>query len=84
MEICRTPTTSSALSLSKHKRFALVGSAILIQTALMKIGFIFGESVAAGCRRRSTIPYLELRDPVCRRRTAGAMLVDTQLAFLPE
>src|SRR6185295_186621 len=37
----------SPLSLSKHKAFALVGSAIVVQTALMRVGFTFGESVAA-------------------------------------
>ena len=42
---------SSALSISKQKAFALVGSAILVQTALMKLGFTFGDSIAA---RRSS------------------------------
>ena len=61
----------SSLSLSKHKAFALVGSAILVQTALMKVGFTFGDSVAAQMQaaiQRSR--HLELCDSICCRRTA--------------
>ena len=76
-------TTSSALSLGKHKAFALVGSAILIQTALMKVGFIFGESVAA----RMQAPFNDaviwnFAIPFAAAALLVAMLVDTQLAFL--
>jgi cyclic-di-AMP phosphodiesterase PgpH len=75
--------TSSALSLSKHKAFALVGSAILIQTALMKIGFIFGESVAARMQAPFNDPAIwNFAIPFAAAALLVAMLVDTQLAFL--
>ena len=62
----------TALSLSKRKAFALVGSAIVVETALMRVGFTFGDSVAARMQaRRSTIPHLELRNSLCRSRVAG-------------
>jgi len=74
---------SSALSLSKHKAFALVGSAILIQTALMKIGFIFGESVAARMQAPFNDPVIwNFAIPFAAAALLVAMLVDTQLAFL--
>ncbi len=76
-------TSSSALSLSKHKAFALVGSAILIQTALMKIGFIFGESVAARMQAPFNDPVIwNFAIPFAAAALLVAMLVDTQLAFL--
>ena len=65
-------SAGSSLTLGKHKAFALVGSAILVQTALMKIGFTFGDSVAAqnaGAIQRSR--YLELCHTICCRGTAG-------------
>jgi cyclic-di-AMP phosphodiesterase PgpH len=73
----------SALSLSRHKAFALVGSAILVQTALMKIGFIFGDSVAG----RMQVPFNDpviwnFAIPFAAAALLVAMLVDTQLAFL--
>jgi membrane-associated HD superfamily phosphohydrolase len=40
-------SSSDAVMLHKYKAFALVGSAILVETTLMKVGFIFGDSVAA-------------------------------------
>jgi putative nucleotidyltransferase with HDIG domain len=73
----------SALSLSKHKAFALVGSAILVQTALMKIGFIFGESVAARMQPPFNDPVIwNFGIPFAAGALLVAMLVDTQLAFL--
>ena len=73
----------SALSLSKHKAFALVGSAILVQTALMKIGFIFGESVAARMQPPFNDPVIwNFGIPFAAAALLVAMLVDTQLAFL--
>ena len=73
----------SALSLGKHKAFALVGSAILVQTALMKIGFTFGDSVAS----RMQAPFNDatiwnFAIPFAAGALLVAMLVDTQLAFL--
>ena len=76
-------TTSSAVNLSKHKAFALVGSAILIQTALMKVGFIFGESVAARMQAPFNDPVIwNFAIPFAAGALLVAMLVDTQLAFL--
>ncbi len=73
----------SALSLSRHKAFALVGSAILVQTALMKIGFIFGESVASRMQPPFNDPVLwNFAIPFAAAALLVAMLVDTQLAFL--
>lgn len=73
----------SALSLTKHKAFALVGSAILVQTALMKIGFIFGESVAARMQPPFNDPVIwNFAIPFAAAALLVAMLVDTQLAFL--
>jgi cyclic-di-AMP phosphodiesterase PgpH len=73
----------SALSLSKHKAFALVGSAILVQTALMKIGFIFGESVASRMQPPFNDPIIwNFAIPFAAAALLVAMLVDTQLAFL--
>ena len=73
----------SPLSLSKHKAFALVGSAILIQTALMKIGFMFGDSVAARMEAPFNDPTIwNFAIPFAAAALLVAMLVDTQLAFL--
>ncbi len=77
-------SSGSDLSLSKHKAFALVGSALLIQTALMKVGFTFGDSVAA---RMSHAPFNDptiwnFAIPFAAAALLVAMLVDTQLAFL--
>ncbi len=73
----------STLSLSKHKAFALVASAILVQTALMKIGFIFGDSVAARMQAPFNDPVIwNFAIPFAAASLLVAMLVDTQLAFL--
>ena len=73
----------SVLSLSKHKAFALVGSAILVQTALMKIGFIFGDSVASRMQAPFNDPVIwNFAIPFAAAALLVAMLVDTQLAFL--
>jgi putative nucleotidyltransferase with HDIG domain len=73
----------SALSISKHKAFALVGSAILIQTALMKVGFTLGDSVAARMQAPFDDPMIwNFAIPFAAASLLVAMLVDTQLAFL--
>jgi putative nucleotidyltransferase with HDIG domain len=74
---------SSALSISKRKAFALVGSAILVQTALMKVGFTFGDSVAARMQAPLNDPALwNFAIPFAAASLLVAMLIDTQLAFL--
>lgn len=73
----------SALTLSRHKAFALVGSAIVVQTALMKVGFTFGDSVAARMRAPFNDPTIwNFAIPFAAAALLVAMLVDTQLAFL--
>lgn len=75
--------SGSALSLSKHKAFVLVASAIVVQTVLMKIGFIFGESVAARMQAPFNDPVIwNYAIPFAAASLLVAMLVDTQLAFL--
>jgi putative nucleotidyltransferase with HDIG domain len=74
---------SSALSISKQKAFALVGSAIVVQTALMKVGFTFGDSLAA--RMQSPLNDSAIWNfaiPFAAASLLVAMLIDTQLAFL--
>ncbi|HEU4795212.1 MAG TPA: hypothetical protein VFT02_06240, partial [Pyrinomonadaceae bacterium] len=74
---------SSALSISKQKAFALVGSAILVQTALMKVGFTFGDSLAARMQAPLNDPAIwNYAIPFAAASLLLAMLVDTQLAFL--
>jgi cyclic-di-AMP phosphodiesterase PgpH len=73
----------SPLSLTKHKAFALVGSAILVQTGLMKVGFAFGESMAARMQPPFNDPIIwNFAIPFAAGALLVAMLVDTQLAFL--
>ncbi len=73
----------SALSISKQKAFALVGSAILVQTALMKVGFVFGDSVASRFQTPFNDPMIwNFAIPFAAAALLVAMLVDTQLAFL--
>lgn len=73
----------SALNLSKQKAFALVGSAIFVQTALMKVGFVFGDSLAARMRAPFDDPMIwNFAIPFAAAALLVAMLVDTQLAFL--
>lgn len=76
-------SVGSSLSLGRHKAFALVGSAILVQTALMKIGFTFGDSVAARMQAPFNDPAIwSFAIPFAAAALLVAMLVDTQLAFL--
>ncbi|HSL54863.1 MAG TPA: HDIG domain-containing protein [Pyrinomonadaceae bacterium] len=73
----------SLLTLTKHRAFALVGSAILVQTALMKVGFTFGDSMAARMQPPFNDPVIwNFAIPYAAAALLVAMLVDTQLAFL--
>src|ERR1041384_629023 len=77
-------SSGSALNLTKHKAFALVGSAILVETALMKVGFAFGESTAARMQPPFNDPLIwNFAIPFAAGALLVGMLVDTQLAFLP-
>lgn len=76
-------TATSGLNLDKYKAFALVGSAILVQTALMRVGFIFGDSLAAQRSAPFNDPMIwDFAIPFAAAALLVAMLVDTQLAFL--
>lgn len=77
-------STTSVLSLSKTRAFALVGSAIVVETALMRIGLTVADSVANGMK---TAPFNEptlwsFAIPFAAAALLVVMLVDTQLAFL--
>lgn len=77
-------SSGAVLSLSKRRAFALVGSAIVVETALMRVGFIFGDSVSA---RMVSAPFNDptiwnFAIPFAAAALLVAMLVDTQLAFL--
>jgi putative nucleotidyltransferase with HDIG domain len=76
-------SSGSLLILPKHRAFALVGSAILVQTALMKVGFTFGDSMAARMQPPFNDPMIwNFAIPYAAAALLVAMLVDTQLAFL--
>ncbi len=77
-------STAAALSLSKPRAFALVGSAIVVETGLMRIGFALADSVANGMK---TAPFNDptiwnFAIPFAAAALLVVMLVDTQLAFL--
>jgi putative nucleotidyltransferase with HDIG domain len=76
-------SNDSPLSLRKHKAFALVASAIVVETALMKVGFTFGESMASRMQPPFNDPVIwNFAIPFAAGALLVAMLVDTQLAFL--
>ncbi len=77
-------STVSVLSLSKRRAFALVGSAIVVETAFMRVGFTLSDSVANGMK---TAPFNDptlwnFAIPFAAASLLVVMLVDTQLAFL--
>ncbi|HEY3041038.1 MAG TPA: HDIG domain-containing protein [Pyrinomonadaceae bacterium] len=77
-------STASVLSLSKRRAFALVGSAIVVETVLMRVGFTLSDSMANGMK---TAPFNDpnlwnFAIPFAAASLLVVMLVDTQLAFL--
>lgn len=74
----------ASLSLSPRRAFALVGSAIVVETALMRVGFIFSDSVALQMRNApfNESIFWSFAIPFGAAALLVAMLVDTQLAFL--
>ena len=75
---------SSVLSLSRNRAFALVGSAIVVETALMRVGFTLSDAIAS---RMSSAPLNEpmfwnFAIPFAAAALLVVILVDTQLAFL--
>ncbi len=76
-------STASTLSLSKTRAFALVGSAIVVETGLMRVGFSLSDSVANGKGVPLNDPTLwSFAIPFAAAALLVVMLVDTQLAFL--
>lgn len=77
-------STATALSLSKRRAFALVGSAIVVQTALLRIGFILSDSLAAQMTQApfSNATLWNFAIPFAAASLLVAMLIDTQLAFI--
>lgn len=75
---------TAQISLSKVKAFALIGSAVIVETVLMRVGYTFADSVAA---RSFSAP---LNDPVlwsfaipfAAAALLVALLVDVQLALI--
>ncbi|HEV7396724.1 MAG TPA: HDIG domain-containing protein [Pyrinomonadaceae bacterium] len=77
-------STSVTLRLSTERSFALIGSAIVVQTILLRIGFVVGDSVAAqkvnAPLNDPTIWHFGI--PFAAAALLVAMLVDAQLAFM--
>jgi cyclic-di-AMP phosphodiesterase PgpH len=77
-------TATAPLSLSKRRAFALVGSAIVVETTLMRLGFTFAGSLALQMRNSPfddpTIWGFAI--PFAAAALLVAILMDTQLAFL--
>jgi len=77
-------TATAPLPLSKRRAFALVGSAIVVETTLMRLGFTFAGSVAL---QRRDSPFDDptiwaFAIPFAAAALLVAILMDTQLAFL--
>lgn len=75
---------ASVLSLSRNRAFALVGSAIVVETAFMRVGFTLSDAIAS---RMHSAPMNEpmfwnFAIPFAAAALLVVMLVDTQLAFL--
>jgi cyclic-di-AMP phosphodiesterase PgpH len=77
-------STAVSLSLSKQRAFALVGSAVLVETLLMRIYFTFADSIAAqNLRAPLNDPTIwNFAIPFAMAALLVALLVDTQLALI--
>ena len=77
-------STATALALSKRRAFALVGSAIVVQTLLLRGGFILSDSLAAQMTQApfSNAALWNFAIPFAAASLLVAMLIDTQLAFV--
>jgi putative nucleotidyltransferase with HDIG domain len=77
-------STAASMSLSKDRAFALVASAILVETALMRVGFTLGDSVASQSMRApfNDPTIWNFAIPFAAAALLVTMLVDTQLAFM--
>ncbi len=77
-------STSISLGLSKRRAFALVGSAVIVQTILLRIGFTLAEFTAA---QSITSPFNDpllwsFVIPFAAAALLVALLADTQLALI--
>ena len=75
---------ATPLSLTRNRAFALVGSAIVVQTVLMRVGFTLSDAIAG---RMTSAPMNEpmfwnFAIPFAAGALLVVLLVDTQLAFL--
>lgn len=77
-------STSISLTLSKNNAFALVGSAVVVQTILMRVGFILGDNLSIqGLRPPFNDPTIwNFAIPFAAAALLVALLVDTQLALI--
>src|SRR5947209_2828611 len=77
-------STSITLSLSTKRAFALVGSAVIIQTILIRVGFALTESVVArGLSAPLNDPIMwNFAVPFAAAALLVALLVDTQLGLV--
>ena len=75
---------ATVLSLSRNRAFALVGSAIVVQTVLIRVGITLSDAIAG---RMTSAPMNEsmfwnFAIPFAAGALLVVLLVDTQLAFL--
>ena len=75
---------ATILALTRNRAFALVGSAIVVQTVLMRVGFTLSDAIAG---RMTSAPMNEpmfwnLAIPFAAGALLVVLLVDTELAFL--
>jgi putative nucleotidyltransferase with HDIG domain len=77
-------SASASLSLSNNRAFALVASAIVVETILMRVGFTFGDSIAAQSLRApfNDATVWNFSIPFAAGALLVAMLLDVQLAFM--
>ncbi|MBC7909827.1 MAG: HDIG domain-containing protein [Pyrinomonadaceae bacterium] len=77
-------STAISLGLSKRRAFALVGSAVIVQTTLLRIGFALADFTAAS---RINAPFDDpmlwsFAIPFASAALLVALLADTQLALI--
>lgn len=77
-------STSISLLLSKKKAFALVGSAVVVEIILMRVGFILSDNLSIqGMRPPFNDPTIwNFAIPFAAAALLVALLVDTQLALI--
>ena len=78
----RSATVS--LSLSNKRAFALVGSAVVVQTIIMRLGFMFGDGIALQTTRApfNEATIWQFAVPFAAASLLVCLLVDTQLALI--